>query len=86
MKQPPTALEPAIPAESDYDKWIREEAEAALAEADDPNTEWIPHEVVVQTLLKEKARIEARIRAENASQDSVEACGGERSDQGDPVR
>lgn len=49
--------------ESDYDKWFREEVEAALREADDPANEWIPHDVAMKELQDLRAEIEARIAA-----------------------
>lgn len=49
--------------ETEYDKWFRTEVQAGLAEADDPQTEWIPHEVVEQEMLEELARLDALIEA-----------------------
>jgi len=49
--------------ESDYDQWFREEVEAALREADDPTTEWIPHDVAMQELHDLRTEIEARIES-----------------------
>ena len=39
-------------------------SEAALKEADDPNTEWIPHEVVKQDMARQRAELLARIEAD----------------------
>lgn len=48
-----------------YDKWFRAEVEQAVREADDPNTEWIPHEVVVEDMKRQRAKLLARIKAES---------------------
>ncbi|MFP3943362.1 MAG: hypothetical protein ACLFWF_05700 [Alphaproteobacteria bacterium] len=50
-----------------YDQWFRAEVEQALREADDPNTEWVPHEVVVEEMKRERAELLARIKAESES-------------------
>jgi predicted transcriptional regulator len=51
-------------ARRDYDKWFDEEIDAALKEADDPNTEWVPHEVVKQDMARQRAELLARLEAE----------------------
>lgn len=45
-----------------HDKWFRAEVENALQEADDPNTEWIPHEVVKADMAKQRAKLLKRIK------------------------
>jgi hypothetical protein len=37
-----------------YDNWFREQVEQALQEADDPNTVWIPHEVVKADMQRQR--------------------------------
>ncbi len=49
---------------SDYDKWFAEEVQAALQEADNPNTEWIPHEHIAQEIATERSRIENLLSAQ----------------------
>jgi len=44
-----------------HDKWFREQVEEAIAEADDPSTEWIPHEVVKADMAMQRAALEKRI-------------------------
>ena len=45
-----------------HDKWFREQVEEAIKEADDPNTEWVPHEVVKQDMARQRAELLARIK------------------------
>jgi len=57
------SLPPGPGPETDYDKWFREQVEAAIIEADDPNCVWIPHEVVAEQMRKELAELDALIAA-----------------------
>lgn len=43
------------------DAWVREQIADAVREADDPNTEWVPHEVVKQDMARQRAELLARI-------------------------
>ncbi len=45
-----------------HDKWFREQVEAAVKEADDPNTEWVPHEIVKQDMARQRAEMLTRIK------------------------
>jgi len=55
---------PPEPApETEYDKWFREQVEAAIIEADDPNCVWIPHDVVEEQMRRELAELDALIAA-----------------------
>ena len=45
-----------------HDKWFRDQIEEAIKEADDPNTEWVPHEVVKQDMARQRAEVLARIK------------------------
>lgn len=45
-----------------HDKWFREQVEEAVKEADDPNTEWVPHEIVKQDMARQRAEMLARIK------------------------
>lgn len=49
--------------EAEYDTWFRAQVEAAIAEADDPNCEWIPNEVVLQENAILRAELAAMIEA-----------------------
>ncbi|MFI0845647.1 CopG family ribbon-helix-helix protein [Mesorhizobium sp. IMUNJ 23232] len=51
-------------AKREYDEWFDAEIDAALKEADDPNTEWVPHEVVKEDMARQRAELLARIEAE----------------------
>jgi hypothetical protein len=51
-------------AKRDYDEWFDSEVEAAIKEADDPNTEWIPHDIVKQDMARQRAELLARIKAD----------------------
>jgi hypothetical protein len=48
-----------------HDKWFREQVEMALKEADDPNTDWVSHEVVKQDMARQRAELLARIKGES---------------------
>jgi hypothetical protein len=58
--------------ESEYDKWFRAEVEAGLREADDPNTEWFPHEVIQAEMAQERIWLEALIAAGRTSSGNLE--------------
>ena len=45
-----------------HDKWFRDQIEEAIKEADDPNTEWVPHEVFKQDMARQRAELLARIK------------------------
>lgn len=45
-----------------HDKWFRMEVEEALQEADDPNTEWVSHEVVKADMAKQRAALLKRLK------------------------
>ena len=47
---------------AEYDAWFRAEVEQALKEADDPNTEWIPHEQVLQKWRVQRKELRDRAR------------------------
>jgi hypothetical protein len=47
---------------AEYDKWFREQVEEAIREADDPNTVWIPHEVVEEEMARQRAELLARLK------------------------
>ncbi|WSG77438.1 hypothetical protein U8P80_31305 (plasmid) [Rhizobium beringeri] len=49
---------------AEYDKWFREQVEEAIWEADDPNTVWIPHEVVEEEMARQRAELLARLKGE----------------------
>lgn len=48
-----------------HDKWFRGQVEEAMQEADDPNTQWVPHEVVKQDMARQRAELLARINGGN---------------------
>ena len=45
-----------------HDSWVREQVADAVREADNPNTEWVPHEVVKQDMARQRAELLARIK------------------------
>lgn len=47
-----------------HDTWFLAQIEEAMREADDPNTEWAPHEVVKQDMARQRAELLARIEDE----------------------
>lgn len=47
-----------------HDRWFRGQVEEALREADDPNTEWIPHDVVKQDMARQRTELLARIKGD----------------------
>lgn len=46
-----------------YDKWFCEQVDQAEIEANDPNTQWIPHEVVKAEMAAQREMLQARIAA-----------------------
>lgn len=44
-----------------HDKWFREQVADAIAEADAPGAEWVPHEVVKADMAKQRAALQKRI-------------------------
>lgn len=48
-----------------HDKWFRAQVEEAIQEANDPKTEWVPHEVVKQDMARQRAELLARIKGGN---------------------
>lgn len=48
----------------DYDAWLDADLDRAIAEADDPNTKWIPHEEVVANMERQRQSLLKRL-AEN---------------------
>ncbi|CAM4132209.1 hypothetical protein [Roseateles saccharophilus] len=44
-----------------HDKWFREQVADAIAEADAPGAEWIPHELVKADMAKQRAALQKRI-------------------------
>lgn len=48
-----------------HDKWFREQVEAAIQEANDPNTEWVSYEVMKQDIARQRAELLARVKGGN---------------------
>jgi hypothetical protein len=46
---------------AEHDKWFREQVQQGLAEADDPNTEWVSHEIVKDDMQRQREALQARI-------------------------
>jgi hypothetical protein len=46
---------------AEHDRWFREQVEQGIREADDPNTEWVPHEIVKADMARQRAELLARI-------------------------
>ncbi|WP_321959336.1 hypothetical protein [Burkholderia cenocepacia] len=46
---------------AEHDKWFRAQVEQGLAEADDPNTKWVPHDVVKDDMQRQRVALKARI-------------------------
>jgi predicted transcriptional regulator len=44
------------PQKSTYDSWFETEIKAALAESEDPNTQWMSHEAVTNMSKHESSR------------------------------
>lgn len=45
---------------AEHDKWFREQVRQGLAEADDPSTAWVPHEVVKEDMRRQRTALKAR--------------------------
>lgn len=48
------------PGDPQHDAWFLREIEAAVREADDPNTEWVSNEVVMEESRRQIERLLAR--------------------------
>lgn len=46
---------------AEHDRWFREQVQQGLAEADDPNTVWVQHEVVKDDMQRQREALKARI-------------------------
>jgi hypothetical protein len=46
---------------AEHDRWFREQVQQGLAEADDPNTAWVPHEAVKDDMQRQREALKARI-------------------------
>jgi hypothetical protein len=49
-----------------YNKWFREEVTQALAEADDPNTQWVSNDDAKKSWAKKRAELAKRIKESHA--------------------
>ncbi|WP_338522749.1 hypothetical protein NUH87_22595 [Pseudomonas batumici] len=46
---------------AEHDKWFREQVQQGLAEADDPNTQWVSHEEAKSSWAAKRAGLAKRI-------------------------
>ena len=60
--KPASAIPPAAHEET-YDEWFLRKVDHALARAKDPNTEWVPHDVVLQDWEEQRKDILAMIKS-----------------------
>lgn len=49
----------------EYDKWFRAQVAQGLAEANDPNTQWVTHETVQANWAKKRAELVKQIDVNN---------------------
>ncbi|NWB49212.1 hypothetical protein [Pseudomonas gingeri] len=47
---------------AEHDKWFREQVQQGLAEADDPNTQWVSHEEAKSSWAAKRAELAKRIK------------------------
>ena len=47
-----------------YDMWFRAQVDAGITEADDPATQWIPHEEVMDKWAKRRAKLAEKVSKE----------------------
>lgn len=47
-----------------HDAWFRGQVEAALREADDPGTDWVPHDVVKEDAARQRADLLSRLQGQ----------------------
>lgn len=50
-------LRPGPGDDPDYDKWFLEQVDAAIQEAEDPNTKWVSNEDAKESWAKQRAEI-----------------------------
>ena len=48
---------------AEHDRWFREQVDIAIKEADDPKTVWVPHEEVKADMDRQRAELQARLKA-----------------------
>lgn len=46
---------------AEHDRWFREQVQQGVAEADDPNTQWVSHKVVKDDIQKQRKSLQARL-------------------------
>lgn len=46
---------------ADYDRWLRERIDQAVAEADSPDAKWIDHETVKRDMQAQRERLQKLI-------------------------
>ncbi|AKU21716.1 hypothetical protein [Massilia sp. NR 4-1] len=68
---PPDDFAPPPEDEAEYDAWFRAQVEAAIAEADDPNCEWIPNEAILQENAILRAELETMIEAQKNTKNNA---------------
>ena len=59
-------------AKRDYDEWFDSEVEAAIKEADDPNTEWVSNDEAKEDWAKFRAVLVRRLKEEEALKSAAE--------------
>ncbi|MDQ6435998.1 hypothetical protein RB623_18230 [Mesorhizobium sp. LHD-90] len=59
-------------AKRDYDKWFDAEIEAAIKEADDPNTEWVSNDEVKKDWARQRAALVRRLEEEESRRPAAE--------------
>jgi hypothetical protein len=62
MANKPASAEPAPDGGETYDEWFVRQVKQSIAEADDPNTVWVPHEEVMRDVALRREEILAQLK------------------------
>jgi hypothetical protein len=62
MTNKPSAATPTSDHEETYDEWFIRRVDRALAQANDPNTQWVPHDVVMRDWEEQREEILAMVK------------------------
>jgi hypothetical protein len=62
MTTKPSKATPTSDHEETYDKWFLRRVDRAVAQANDPDTQWVPHDVVMRDWEEQREEILAMIK------------------------
>ncbi|MDP2699409.1 hypothetical protein [Thalassospira sp.] len=54
--------DPDMPVAEGHDQWFRKQVADAVREADNPGTEWVSHDTILQDIADQRAALQARLK------------------------